>query len=81
MSLSKSKLNSKNLDLSQESGLPNLESFDMISGMTTTSNMFSKVKHAGRTLLEWREIFNNMFSLGELYQMHLENRWPVHPGK
>lgn len=31
--------------------------------------MYDKVLHQGKMLPEWQEIFNNEYSLGELYRM------------
>ena len=39
--------------------------------------MYDKVKHAGILLTDWLEIFKNQYSLGELYQMHISNTWPL----
>ena len=39
--------------------------------------MYSKVKHLGIHLTTWQVIFNYQYSLGELYQMHVDNsQWP-----
>lgn len=45
--------------------------------LDTLHGMYDKVKHNGKSLLEWQKIFNNVFTLGELYQMHIgKSTWP-----
>ena len=38
--------------------------------------MYANMKHNGIKLAEWQKIFNRMFSLGELYTMHVSGFWP-----
>ena len=39
--------------------------------------MYDNVKHLGIPLKAWQAVFNNQFTLGELYQMHISNElWP-----
>ena len=39
--------------------------------------MYDNVKHLGIPLKAWQAVFNNQFTLGELYQMHIGNEmWP-----
>lgn len=65
------------LSLKSKSSSEKMKQLSLEKKLYMLHGMYDKVKHNGKSLLEWQKGFNNAFTLGELYQMHIgKSTWP-----